>query len=64
MLSAPYSLQSLTKSYLHPPTPFLELFADELAIALLGKYGTGEYSMKGSFRANLETGEIIDEQEQ
>lgn len=44
---------------------FLEMFADELAINLLGNgYGTGEYSMKGSFRANLETGEIIDEQEQ
>jgi hypothetical protein len=41
---------------------FLDLFADSLANRLLGQgYGTGEYSMKGSFRANLETGEIIDE---
>ncbi|MBD2070221.1 hypothetical protein H6F93_22355 [Leptolyngbya sp. FACHB-671] len=44
---------------------FLDLLADSLAICLLGQYyGTGEYSMKGSFRANLETGEIIDEQRQ
>ncbi len=44
---------------------FLNLFAGFLATRLLGQgYGTGEYSMKGSFRANLETGEIIDEQRQ
>jgi hypothetical protein len=44
---------------------FLDLFADSLAIYLLGQgYGTGEYSMKGFFKANLVTGEIVDEQEQ
>lgn len=43
---------------------YLESFANELAIRLLGSgYGTGEYSMKGSFKANLATGAIIDEQE-
>lgn len=70
------SLGSKTSEYLcryyhtNQPLPeqrvefFLEMFADELAIALLGSgYGTGEYSMKGSFKANLETGEIIDQQE-
>lgn len=42
---------------------FLERFATSLAIFLLGRgFGTGEYSMKGSFSANLETGELIDEQ--
>ncbi len=61
------------RSYYHSTQPspeqrvdfFLELLADELAIHLLGSgYGTGEYSMKGAFSANLETGEIIDQQEQ
>lgn len=42
----------------------LDVFARSLATYLLGSgYGTGEYSMKGSFRANLVTGKIIDEQE-
>lgn len=70
------SLGSKTSEYLrsyyrNQPSPeqrvdfFLELLADELAIHLLGSgYGTGEYSMKGAFKANLETGEIIDQQEQ
>jgi hypothetical protein len=69
-------LGSKTSQYLHSyyreePLPeqrvefFLELFADELAIYLLGSgYGTGEYSMKGFFNVNLESGEIIDEQVQ
>ena len=44
---------------------FLDLLASALATCLLGQgFGTGEYSMKGSFRANLETGAIIDEQRQ
>lgn len=44
---------------------YLDTFADSLAIRLLGRgYGTGEYSMKGSFKANLQTGKITDEQEQ
>ncbi len=44
---------------------FLDLFASSLATHLLGEgYGTGEYSMKGSFRANLVTGEIIDQQKE
>jgi hypothetical protein len=44
---------------------YLESFANELAIRLLGSgYGTGEYSMRGSFKADLATGAIIDEQEQ
>ncbi len=58
-------------SYIGEPSPeqrvefFLDLFASELATHLLGQgYGTGEYSMKGSFRASLLTGKIIDEQEQ
>jgi hypothetical protein len=39
----------------------LEAFADRLARALLGRgFGTGEYTMRGRFRANLETGELID----
>ena len=43
---------------------YLDVFARSLATHLLGSgYGTGEYSMKGSFRANLETGKIVDEQE-
>jgi hypothetical protein len=43
---------------------YLESFASELAISLLGSnYGTGEFSIRGSFRANLLTREIMDEQE-
>lgn len=43
---------------------YLDEFARALATYLLGRgYGTGEYSMKGSFRANLVTGKIVDEQE-
>jgi hypothetical protein len=43
----------------------LDLFADALAMRLLGSgYGTGEYSLRGSFRADLMTGIIIDQQEQ
>lgn len=64
-------LRSYQRSRTNQPSPeqcvdfFLELFARELAIILLGSgYGTGEYSMKGAFEANLETGEIIDQQEQ
>ena len=72
------SLGSKTSQYLRSyyrslgePSPeqrvefFLDLLASSLATFLLGQgYGTGEYSMKGSFRANLETGEITDEQRQ
>ncbi len=44
---------------------YLDGFARSLATHLLGSgYGTGEYSMKGSFKANLKTGKIVDEQEQ
>ncbi|MDY6898011.1 MAG: hypothetical protein SWZ49_08015, partial [Cyanobacteriota bacterium] len=43
---------------------YLDEFARSLATHLLGSgYGTGEYSMKGSFKANLLTGKIVDEQE-
>ena len=44
---------------------YLDGFARSLATRLLGQgYGTGEYSMKGAFKANLKTGQITDEQEQ
>ncbi|MGD1942937.1 MAG: hypothetical protein ACFB0G_16675 [Leptolyngbyaceae cyanobacterium] len=44
---------------------YLDGFARFLATRLLGQgYGTGEYSMKGAFKANLKTGQITDEQEQ
>ena len=42
----------------------LDVFAIELASCLLGDgYGTGELSLYGSFYAELETGDINDEQE-
>jgi hypothetical protein len=58
-------------SYVGEPSPeqrvefFLELFANSLATYLLGKgYGTGEFSMEGSFSANLENGELIIESQE
>lgn len=43
---------------------YLEDFANELATILLGDgFGTGEYSMHGSFKTDFQTGEILDEQE-
>jgi hypothetical protein len=39
----------------------LEQFADELASELLGRgYGTGEYTLRGRFRADLRSGRIVD----
>ncbi|MBV9863874.1 MAG: hypothetical protein JO316_00840 [Abitibacteriaceae bacterium] len=43
---------------------YLDDFANELATLLLGEgYGTGDYSMHGSFKADFQTGEIMDEPE-
>ena len=40
----------------------LEMFAGELAnLLLIGGYGTGDFSMRGQFTVNLETGTIADE---
>ena len=57
------------RNYTEPPPRvrvefYLDGFARSLATHLLGSgFGTGEYSMKGSFRANLVSGKIVDEQE-
>jgi hypothetical protein len=42
-------------------TSALEEFADELASELLGRgFGTGEYTLRGRFRADLRSGRIVD----